>query len=360
MPHSTIDATVLSDRGNRYGPTAARTPGPQTRPDWTTIDAHAHVVVPAAAKFANPLVDASTLPIAKFSTDASRRINGNQVEDRRHAMSDVEDRIAVLDAMRLDMQVVACPPGQCYPTLRGADAAQAATLVNDGIAGYVGQRPDRLIGLGSVPFTEPDLAAAELKAVMDRGLKGVMILTSYGDEEISDPRFKPFWQAAQALGAVVMLHPNGFSGGERFSKYYFSNVIGNPLDTAVALHHMIFSGLLERLPDLKIFAVHGGGFLPAYAGRIDHAWGAREDCNAGLPHPPSSYLRKIWIDQVVFTYEQLEYLVQVYGADKVLMGTDYPFDMADYDPVGHVMGSKLDEDAKRIVCGGAARALFGL
>ena len=360
MAHSTIDATTRSERGNRYGPTAAREAAPPRRPDWPTIDAHAHVVIPAAADFAKPHVDPSVLPIAKFSTDASRRVNANQVEDRRVAMTDIDDRIAVLDAMRLDRQVVAPPPGQCYPTLAPELAARAASLVNDGVAEYVAKRPDRFTGLGSVPFTAPELAVEELEAAMRRGLKGVMILTSYGEEEVADPRFEPFWRKAEELGAVVMLHPNGFSGGMRFSKYYLSNVLGNPLDTAVALHHIILSGLLERMPRLKIFAVHGGGFLPAYAGRIDHAWGARDDTNAGLPQKPSTYLRKVWFDTVVFTCAQLEHLVRLYGAEKVILGTDYPFDMAEYDPVGHVMESELTDHDKRTICSGGSKALFGI
>lgn len=361
MAHSTIDATTRDERGNRYGPTAARKAGPKRRPDWPTIDSHAHIVVPEAGAFAKPhLASAPPVHIARFSTDASRRINGNQVEDRRFAMVDLDDRLSVLDAMGLDRQVVAPVPGQCFPGLASEPAVKAAALVNDGVAEYVARRPDRFVGLGSVPFEAPEAAAEELEAAMRRGLKGVMILTSYQGVEIANPRFEPFWRRAEALGAVVMIHPNGFSGGERFSEYYLSNVLGNPLDTTVALHHIILSGLLERMPDLKILAVHGGGFLPAYAGRIDHAWGARDDSNAGLPKRPTDYLRRIWLDSVVFTCEQLEELVRLYGAEKIVLGTDYPFDMAEYDPVGHVMESDLSDADRRAICSGTAEKLFGL
>jgi aminocarboxymuconate-semialdehyde decarboxylase len=176
-----------------------------------------------------------------------------------------------------------------------------------------------------------------------------------------DPEFAPFWAKAEALGALVVIHPNGFTGGERFSRLYFSNVIGNPLDTTVALHYLIFDGVLERHPNLKILAVHGGGYLAGYSGRIDHAWGARSDVANKLPKPPTEYLKKVYFDTVVFTEHQLEYLVKVFGADRILMGTDYPFDMADYDPVGHVTGTEsLDAKTVAAITGGNAKKLLGL
>ena len=159
----------------------------------------------------------------------------------------------------------------------------------------------------------------------------------------------------------MVIHPNGFTGGERFSRLYFSNVIGNPLDTTVALHYLIFDGVLERHPNLKILAVHGGGYLGGYSGRIDHAWGARTDVANNLPKPPTEYLKKVYFDTVVFTPHQLEYLVKVFGADRVIMGTDYPFDMADYDPVEHVASvESFDEKTRAAICGGNAKRLLGL
>jgi aminocarboxymuconate-semialdehyde decarboxylase len=216
------------------------------------------------------------------------------------------------------------------------------------------------MGLGSVPLQDPAEAAAELERCMrDLGMKGVMILTNMDGEEIGADRFRPFWKRAEELGALVMIHPNGFTHGERFSDYYFSNVIGNPLETTVALHYLIFNGILRDMPKLKILAVHGGGYLPAYSGRIDHAWGARADCRADLPKPPTDYLRQVYIDTVVFTHHQLEYLVAVHGADKVIMGSDYPFDMADYDPVGHVASAALSDEAKAAIAGGNLMRLLG-
>ena len=156
-----------------------------------------------------------------------------------------------------------------------------------------------------------------------------------------------------------MIDPNGFTEAKRFSRFYFNNVIGNPLETTIALHYLIFDGVLERHPNLKIFAVHGGGYLGSYSGRIDHAWGARSDCHT-LPKPPTHYLKKIFFDTVVFTHDQLAALVKTFGADHVVMGTDYPFDMADFDPIEHVLSSGFGTATTAAIVGGNAKKLLGM
>lgn len=362
MTHSTIDTRDMGDAVNRYGPTSARpTPDTPGRLDTVTVDSHAHVVIPAAAQYMQPHVNPALIAMMRHGNAETTMINGQQEKDRGPvAMQDIEDRMRVLDTQGINMQVVAPPPPQCYYQSPVEHAAKASQMVNDGMAEWVGQNTDRFAGLGTVPLQDPEEAATELERAMGLGLKGVMLLTNMDGEEISADRFRPFWKKAEDLGAVVMIHPNGFTGGERFHEYYFSNVIGNPLETTTALHYIIFNGLLRDMPDLKIFAAHGGGYLPAYSGRIDHAWGARKDCQTDLPEPPTNYLKKVWIDSVVFTDHQLEYLVQQYGADKVIMGSDYPFDMADYDPVEHIVSSNLSDEEKAKVAGLTAMKLFGL
>lgn len=158
-----------------------------------------------------------------------------------------------------------------------------------------------------------------------------------------------------------MIHPNGFTEGGCFSRFYFNNTIGNPLDTAVALHHLIFDGVLERHPALKILAVDGGGFLPTYSGRMDHAWGARSDARGDLPKPPTHYLRQVWFDTAVFTPHQFEYSVRVFGPDRFVMGTDYPFDMAESDSLGHIASvGFFDETTRAALAGGNAKRLLNL
>jgi len=352
-----------------YGPTAARTrgqPGREARPRGTTIDIHSHVAVPTATAIVAAHLDISTIPLAFFSTPDTKDVNAQQEIDRASRITGRDDglseRLRDLDDMGVDVQAVMPPPMQCYYTVPLDIAVKATRVVNEGIAEYVARKPDRFVGLGSVPMTDGNEAAAELERSMRTlGLKGAQVLTNVAGRELSDARFAPFWEKAEQLGALIVIHPNGFTEGQRLTRYYFNNVIGNPFETTLALHYLIFDGVLERHPDLKLLAVHGGGYLGAYSGRIDHAWGARPDCRAGLPHPPTHYLKKVFVDSVVFTPQQLAGLVEAFGADHVLMGTDYPFDMAESDPIGHVASVKtFDSTTIEAIAGGNARKLLAI
>jgi len=354
----------MTEQWNKYGPTAARRhgkPGREVRPSSVTIDIHAHVSVPQAAQFVAPYLDIATVPLAHFATPESKALTQKQEADIRARIGH-EHRLADLDAMGIDMQMIAPPPLQCYYTVPLDVAVKAAQIVNDGIAAYCGKHADRLKGFGTVPMPDANEAAKELeRCVTELGFTGVQVITNVAGKELSDPAFAPFWQKAEQLGVLVMIHPNGFTEASRLSRFYFNNVIGNPLETAIALHYLIFDGVLERHPRLKILAVHGGGYLGAYSGRIDHAWGARSDAHGNLPQPPTSYLKRIHVDTVVFTPHQLAKLVRVFGADHVVMGTDYPFDMAEYDPIGHIAGVEgFDAATVAALAGGNARKLLGL
>ena len=348
---------------NKYEPTAARKhgrPGRETRPKSVTIDVHSHVGVPRAAEFVKPYLAPDAMPLVTFADAATKALNQKQEADIV-ARAPLEKRLAELDAMGIDMQVIKPPPPQCYYAVPLDIAVEAARMVNDGIAEFVARKPDRLKGFGTVPMPNGNEAAEELeRCVTKLGFKGVQVLTNVNGRELSDPAFAPFWKKAEELSVLVVIHPNGFTHAERLKRFYFNNVIGNPLETTVALHYLIFDGVLERHPNLKILVVHGGGYLASYSGRIDHAWGARSDAHGDLPHPPTTYLRRLYFDTVVFTPHQLQELVRLYGPDKILMGTDYPFDMADYDPVGHVCGAGLDEAAVAAICGGNVKRLLGL
>jgi aminocarboxymuconate-semialdehyde decarboxylase len=332
------------------------------RPQSVTIDIHSHIAIPQAAELVKPHLDPATIPLINFAAPETKAINARQDSDRRGVMTGHEERLADLDAMGIDLQVVMCPPAQCYYTVPLDIAVKAARIINDGVAAYAATRPDRFVALGTVPMPDGNEAARELGRCMTQlGFKGVQILTNVAGKELSDPAFAPFWQKAEDLGAVVLIHPNGFTEAQRFSRFYFNNVIGNPLETTIALHYLIFGGVLERHPDLKIIAVHGGGFLGGYSGRIDHAWGARGDARGDLPKPPSTYLKKVYVDTVVFTPEQLTALVATFGVDHVLMGTDYPYDMAEYEPLQHLAATKsLDTTARAAVAGGNAKRLLGM
>ena len=350
---------------NKYGSTAARShgrPGREVRPSSGTIDIHSHVAIPEAAALVKPHLDPATIPLAHFADAATKALSAKQEKDIRARIAGYDERLAEMDAMGIDMQLIMPPPNQCTYSVPLDIAVKAARLVNEGLAQYVAKKPDRFIALGTVPLADGAEAATELERCMrSLGMKGVEILTNVTGHELSEPQYAPFWKKAEELGALVVIHPNGFTEGKRLTRFYFSNVIGNPLETTIALHYLIFDGVLERHPDLKILAVHGGGYLPAYCGRIDHAWGARSDSHGNLPQPPTSYLKKVYFDTVVFTEHQLAHLVRVFGADHILMGTDYPFDMAEYDPIGHLAAAaEFDAAAVAAIAGGNARQLLGI
>jgi aminocarboxymuconate-semialdehyde decarboxylase len=355
---------ITGEIWNRYGATAARhhgKPGRDLRPSSTTIDIHAHIFITAAADYVAPHLDTSNVPLTHFAAPESKEINKRQDADRRSRMTEYDQRLADLDAMGIDKQLVSPAPPQCYYAVSPEIGLNAARLVNDGVADYVSRRPDRFAALGSVPMQDGAAAAAELeRAVKTLGFKGVQILTNVAGRELSDPAFASFWAKAEELGAWVFIHPSGFTEGRRMARFYFSNVIGNPLETTLALHYLIFDGVLERHPGLKIIAAHGGGFLGAYHGRVDHAWGARSDARGTLPQPPGTYLKRIYFDTIVFTPQQLQALIATFGVDHILMGTDYPFDMGEYDPIGHLAETGLTPEDMAAVAGGNARRLFDL
>jgi aminocarboxymuconate-semialdehyde decarboxylase len=355
----------MPEQWNKYGPTAARKhgkPGREVRPKSLTVDIHAHVVIPRAFELVKPHLDISNVPLSRFADAATKALSQKQEADIGEGIRPTEARFKVMDAMGVDMQLICPAPPQCYYTVPLDVAVAANHVINDGIAEYVERHPDRLAALGGVPLMDGNEAAKELeRCVKQLKFKGVEILTNVNGKELSDPAFAPFWQKAEELNALVLIHPNGFTQADRLTRFYFNNVIGNPLETTIALHYLIFDGVLERHPNLKILAVHGGGYLGAYSGRIDHAWGARSDSHGQLPHPPTTYLKKIYFDTVVFTPYQLAELVRLYGADHIIMGTDYPFDMADFDPIGHVASvDGFDDTTRAAIAGGNAKRLLGL
>ncbi len=352
----------MPDQWNKYERTAARRhgkPGRELRPKSVTIDVHSHVGVPQAAKFVEPHLDGSTTPLGHFATPETKALSAKQEADIS-SRAGVKQRLADLDAMGVDIQFVAPPPLQCYYTVPLDIAVMAAQIVNDGVAAFCAQKPDRLKPLCSVPMPDANEAASELeRCVKKLAFAGVEVLTNVAGKELSDPAFAPFWKKAEELDVLVMIHPNGFTEASRLSRFYFNNVIGNPLETTIALHYLIFDGVLERHPKLKILAVHGGGYLGAYPGRIDHAWGARSDSHGALPQPPTAYLKRVYVDSVVFTSYQLAELVRVFGAGHVLMGSDYPYDMAEYDPVAHIASVEgFDAATVAALAGGNAKELL--
>lgn len=322
------------------------------------IDIHCHLAVPAADQLA--FAHLPELPsFTRYSSPPTREVNRQQAKDVADRLTGVETRIADMDRLGIDIQAISPSPGQYHYELEPEIGLTVARMINDGIAQAVAAHPDRLVGMGSLPLQAPELAVTELKrCVRELGLRGVEISTQVAGRELSDPAFAPFFAAAEELGILVFMHPLGFSHGERMSEHYLNNLIGNPLESALALSHLIFGGVLDRHPGLRLCVAHGGGYLPTYSGRLDHGFRARPDCRQHIEHPPSDYLRRLYFDTLVFDRDHLDFLVRRYGADHLCLGSDYPFDMSEPDPVG--FHAHLPDEARHAILGGTAAKLLGL
>jgi aminocarboxymuconate-semialdehyde decarboxylase len=272
-------------------------------------------------------------------------------------LNNIDLRIDEMDALGVDVQAISPSPGQYFSFAPPELGRAAAQTINDGIATAIGRHPGRFVGMGTVPLQNVEMAVAEMRRCVDElDLRGIEISSNVNGRELAEEEFRPFFAAAEQLGILVFLHPLGFSHGQRLSEHYLNNIVGNPIESTIALSHLIFGGVLDTFPGLKLCVAHGGGFLPGYWGRMDHAFRAREDCRQHISREPSSYLRRVWLDTLVFDPDQLDSLVRTHGADKLCLGSDYPFDMAEPDPVG--FHSRLcDEDAAKILGLNAAELL---
>lgn len=324
------------------------------------VDIHCHVFTPAADEIARPHFRPDNEFMIRWANEDTREVNRKQNDAIYRQLTSVEQRLKDMDRLGIDMQAISPAPAQYYYWAEPELGRETARLVNNRIAEIVAGNPDRFVGMGTVPLQAPDLAVAELERIVkELGLRGVEICTNVAGAELSEPRFRPFFAKAEELGILIFMHPNGFSEGRRLSDHYFINVIGNPLDSTVAVSHLIFGGVLDAHPRLKICVAHGGGFLPAYSGRSDHVHGARSDARSAIKRRPTSYLKKLYFDTIVFTHHQLDYLASLWGSDHLLLGSDYPYDMAEPDPVGFVGSAEsLTQEDKAAILGGNAAKLL--
>lgn len=324
-----------------------------------TVDVHNHIFVPESAELARPHFAPEKDPRTFFSADESKSFNLAYYEAVDGKYTDPRVRLADMDAAGIDVQVVALAPSQYFYWLDAEMAARVAAVQNDRIAEVVAHSPSRFVGLGSLPMAYPDRAVQEL-ARIDRelGFRGVEIGADVGGGDLDDRRFDPVWSALEELEMLVVLHPAGFTEGRRLTEYYLVNVIGMPLSSTVAVSRMILGGVFQRHADLKMLVVHGGGYLPFYVARTDHAYKHRPELRRYIDRPPSEYLARLYFDTTVFDPVMLEHLVERYGAEHVLLGTDYPYDMGLPDPLALIADARITEADKELIAGGNARRLL--
>jgi len=336
--------------------TASTTP----KPDCLVADVHAHVSVPESAKLAAEHLDPSQDPRLRYADPRSTAYNRLMNAEIAGKLTGSAERLADMDAMGVDVQLLSIAPPQYLYRAEPDLGEQISRMQNDRIAEIAAQAPRRLIPMGTLPLQAPRIAQAELRRITeDLSFRGIEIDTNVRGTDLDAPEHAWLWAEAVRRDLTVILHPHGFSHAERLGEYYLTNVIGLPLESCIALSRLILSGVLERHPDLKLVAVHGGGFLPQYAARTDHAWEQRPETRQRIPRRPSEYLGRVHFDTTTHSADAVALLVARYGAEQVLLGTDYPFDMGETDPVALITAAGLDAPQAELVLGGNVRRLLG-
>jgi aminocarboxymuconate-semialdehyde decarboxylase len=327
-----------------------------------TVDIHCHYMNTAVAAKVAPLNPTQHEPMAVYSNAQTREVNAKQVEERGAKLTDIAVRLKDMDRMGIDVQAVSPAPHQTYYWTDAGMGAELSRTVNERLAEIVAQHPDRFVALGTVPLQDVSLAVAELEhCVRKLGMRGVEINPSVRGMDLTDAKLnlEAFFAAVQALDVLIFMHPIGFTNGERLVNHYFSNVIGNPLETTVAVSHLIFDGVMERHPKLKVVLPHAGGYLAHYWARMDHAYKARADCRGEMKRKPSSYLERFYFDTITFDHGMLAHMIARFGADHVLLGTDYPYDMGMERPLEFIAGVKgLSRAEQEAIDGGNAARLL--
>ena len=314
-----------------------------------TIDIHSHCHFREAGALLGAEAAAVQLPVVRGAEEA---------------FIEIDKRLKAMDAQAVDMEVLSINP-VWYG--RGRDlAAQIVKIQNEKLAELCGSKPDRFAAFASLTLQAPDLAVQELEtAVKKQGLKGAAIGGVVAGLEFSDPKFHPVWAKAEELGVPLFIHPQGVPEVSKrlAGNGWLTNTIGNPLETTIALSHLIFEGTLDKFPGLKVIAAHGGGYLPSYADRSDHACMVNpKGCNADvkLKKKPAEYLKQLYFDSLIFSPEAIRHLAAQVGSSQIVLGSDYPYPWQ-LHPVDHIFAcDSLSDDEKTAILGGTVAKLLGI
>jgi aminocarboxymuconate-semialdehyde decarboxylase len=325
------------------------------------VDIHAHILADETIRLLQkeaPRVAPKLTPLDAES--AVIEVAGRPFKPFPRGAWDLERRLADMEACGFDRQVVAvCPQTLLYDQEPEVTLA-VSQVQNDQIAGLAASS-DRFLGLATAPMQAPAMAGEELRRAMRLpGMVGAMIGANINGRNLDDPALEPFWAVAAETGAFLLVHPMNAAGVPGVGAYYLKNIVGNPLDTTIAAACLVFGGVLERHPALKVCLAHGGGFAPYQAGRFVHGWEVREEPKANLKGSPQDSLDRLLYDTILHAPEPLEFLIRTAGAERVMLGSDYPFDMGQYDGVEVIRSLEIAEAEKTNVLGGSAQRILGL
>ena len=324
------------------------------------VDLHNHAVTEDVVAFLASEGEHLATRIVDGPGGRVARIGESSVRPLHARMCDPAARLADMDRLGIATQAVSCTPFLMYP---GADpelGLAVAQVSNDSLAAIARRHPDRFAPLASVPLQDPPRAADELQRAVGLGLRGVEIPPSTPELALDDPRLEPFWSAAEALRVPVCIHPFDAAPNGPLARYLLSPLVGNLLDTGLAAALLVMGGVLERHPALRIVLYHGGGAFPALLARLDKGHELFEACRERAPRRPSTYAEQFSFDTVTFDAPWLRYLIERFGADHLVLGSDYPLPLGPEDPVAEVRALGLDPDAERLILGDNACRLLGL
>jgi len=326
-----------------------------------TIDTHTHVLTEETAALLRkeaPKVAVTITPVDAES--ATLDVASVVYRPFPRGGFDLARRLHDMDAMGVDVQVLSATP-QTY--LYNQDASLGTTtaaIQNDQIAKLVKQNPQRFMGIATLPMQAPEKAADELKRAMTKlGLRGTMFASNIMGKNLDDPSFEPVWATAEELGAFIFIHPNNVAGADRMKSYYLNNLIGNPLDTTIGAACLYFGGVLDRYPKLTVVLAHGGGFTPYQAARWEHGWHVRPEPKKNIAKQPVDIAKRFYYDTILHSAPVLEFMIERVGADHVMLGSDYPYDMGMMDCVKHVRSLKISDADKTTILSTCAQALLG-
>jgi aminocarboxymuconate-semialdehyde decarboxylase len=323
-------------------------------------DAHAHVIVPEVLR--GPGFEESWRPRVWREDGAQLvELGGQVIRSAVREFTELDGIVAAQEAAGVDRVLLSPWVPLLFPGAEPGAAAERARIQNAGLERMVRARPERISALGAVPLQDGELAADELRVLAGAGvLSGVEVPASVGGDYLGHPRFEPFWAAAEETGALVFVHPTtrGFDAPV-FSGYYLWNTVGNPMETTIAAAELVMAGVMERYPGLRVVLAHGGGAITALRGRLRHTHGFQPQARARLVEDPVESIRRFHFDTVTHDAGLLRALVEFAGPERVLLGSDHPFDMADPAPVETVRAAGLDPGAERLVLGGNLERLLG-
>ncbi|MFZ3213957.1 MAG: amidohydrolase family protein [Terriglobales bacterium] len=274
---------------------------------------------------------------------------------------DTAARLADMARMKLDMAAVSVSPTLFYYYAKPELALDVARMTNDAICRLTKERPDKFVGMGTLPMQNVELAITELRrSVRDLGFKSILIGSNVEGNQFDDPQFLRFFKECEALDVFIFFHPYYVGTKGMFGNYYLTNLYGNPLDTAMVVANLIFGGVLDKCPKLKVGFTHGGGFFPYQIGRLKHGYEVRNEPKVNGAKSPERYLHQLYFDSIVFMDKQLRFLVDWAGAEHVMLGTDYAFDMGEFAPVDFISGAGLATGQLQAVLSDSACKIFGV